>query len=112
MMIACGANVSRDSRCTELGGVTEAGRHSALTVCTGVDQTLIDLSSLTGHADHHDQPLTRPLYTSNTSGPISITLNTPTKDDAAYFLLYEGLIIEFLYTGLTETIVCTTNIDN
>ena len=103
MVIACGANVSRDSRCTELGGVTEAGRHSALTVCNGVDQTLIDLSSLTEHADHHhhdDQPLTRPLYTSNTSGPISITLTTPTRDDAAYFLLYEGLIIEFRYVQL------------
>jgi len=83
--------VSRDSRCTELGSVTEAGKHTALTVCAGVDQTLIDLSSLTGHADHHE-PLTRPLYTSNTSGPISITLTTPTHDDVAYLLLYEGLI--------------------
>ena len=80
---------SRDSRCTQLGGVTEAGRHTALTVCNGVDQTLIDLSSLTGHVDHRE-PLTRPLYTSNTSGPLSITLTTPTYDDVAYLLLYEG----------------------
>jgi len=85
--------VSRDSRCTQLGGVTEAGRHTALTVCNGVDQTLIDLSSLTEHVDHR-QPLTRPLYTSNTSGPLSITLTTPTYDDVAYLLLYEGLTTE------------------
>lgn len=29
--------------------MTEAGRHTSLTVCNGVDQTLIDLSSLSGH---------------------------------------------------------------
>jgi len=85
--------VSRDSRCTELGGVTESGRHTALAVCNGVDQTLIDLSSLTGHVDH-TEPLTRPLYTSNTSGPLTITLTTPTYDDVAYLLRYEGLITE------------------
>ena len=77
------------SRCTELGVVTEAGVRTALTVCNGVDQTLIDLSSLTGHVDYHE-PLTRPLYTSNTSGPLSIALTTPTYDDVAYLLLYEG----------------------
>jgi len=82
--------LSRDSRCTELGRVTEAGRQTALTVCSGVDETLIDLSSLTGHIDN-DEPLTRPLYTSNTSGPISIELTTPTNDDVAYLLFYEGL---------------------
>ena len=87
---ACGAKLSRDSRCTELGSVTEAGRHSALTVCNGVDQTLIDLSSLTGHVDHHE-PLTRPLYTSNSSGPLSVTLTASTYDGIAYLLLYEGL---------------------
>jgi len=87
--------LSRDSsRCTELGSVSEAGRRSALTVCSEVDQTLVDLSSLTGHQTDH-QPLTRPLYTSNTSGPLSITLITPTHDDVAYLLLYEGMLIEF-----------------
>jgi len=72
--------------------VTEAGRRTALTVCNGVDQTLIDLASLTGHADH-DEPMTRTLYMSNSSGPLSITLSTPTYD-VAYLLLYEGLITE------------------
>jgi len=83
--------MSRDSRCTELGSVTEAGRHTALTVCNGGDETLIDLSSLTGHVDHRE-PLTRPLYTSNTSQPLSITLSATTHDDVAYLLLYEGLM--------------------
>jgi len=96
--LTCGCiNWSRDSRCAELGSVTEAGRHTALTVCNGVDQTLIDLSSLTGHVSSltghvdDDEPLTRPLYTSNTSGSLSIQLTTPTNDDVAYLLLYEGL---------------------
>jgi len=77
--------------------VTEAGRLTALTVCNGVDETLIDLSSLTGRVSSltgrvdDDEPLTRPLYTSNTSGPLSVQLTTPTNDDVAYLLLYEGL---------------------
>jgi len=94
--------LSRDSRCTELGDVTEAGKRSALTVCSGVDQTLIDLTSLTGHVDHHE-PLTRPLYTSNTSDPLSITLTMPTYDDVAYLLLYEGLITAFGCTDISVT---------
>jgi len=73
--------------------VTEAGRQTALTVCNGVDRTAVDLSSLTGgHADRDDdEPLTRPLYSSNTSAPLAIHLTTPADDhDVAYLLLYEG----------------------
>lgn len=80
--------------------MSESGKHTALTVCNGVDRTLIDLSSLTGQTGQvssltgqvaDDEPLTRPLYTSNTSGPLSITLTTPTRDHLAYLLLYEGM---------------------
>jgi len=59
-------------------------------VSSVTDRLSTQVSSLSGHVDD-DGPLTRPLYTSNTSGPISIQLTTAINDDVAYLLLYEGL---------------------